>query len=82
MENIDSILERLLTDDLGVPPDLVHAGCFFSSGELDSFDLIRLMELLQERLEINIDWSAVVPDNLDSISAMAQLVKSTRMHRV
>jgi len=79
---IESKIERILLDDLGVSPDLVHAGYLFSGAELDSFDRIRLVELLQERFEIQIDWSAVIPENFDSISAMVQLIRTIRMNRV
>jgi acyl carrier protein len=78
---IDSEIERILTHDLGLPSDLARAGCLFSDGMLDSFDRIRLVELLQEKFKIDIDWSELIPENLDSISAMAQLVKTTQTNR-
>ena len=48
---------------------------FFDEGMLDSFDLMTLVATLEERFEIKIDGTDILPENFANVSAIETLVQ-------
>ena len=48
---------------------------FIDDGLLDSFDIVTLVEEIEERFEIEMSGSDIVPDNFVSVSAIEKLVE-------
>jgi acyl carrier protein len=69
METVITILKR-------VRPELEFKGVndFFSRGMLDSFDLTVLISALEERFDISIDGTDIVPENFRSVEAILALL--------
>ena len=72
-----SMLKTYLRDDLDVDfVDLTDDSALFSSGIIDSFALVSLMALLEDKGGIRISPSDVKIENFDSITRMMNLVQS------
>ena len=50
---------------------------FIEDGLLDSFDIISLISMLEEKYEIKIDGLDIVPENFFSVDSIAELVKKS-----
>ena len=50
---------------------------FIEEGLLDSFDLVALVTMLEERFSIYIDALDVVPENFGSVEAISALVRKS-----
>ena len=50
---------------------------FVMDGLLDSFDIISLSNMLEEKYGITIDGLDIVPENFASVDAIAELVKKS-----
>lgn len=50
---------------------------FIEDGFLDSFDIMQLVESLEEIFDIKIDGLDIVPENFVSIKAMSALVEKS-----
>ena len=50
---------------------------FVMDGLLDSFDIISLSNMLEEKYSITIDGLDIVPENFASVDAIAALVKKS-----
>lgn len=48
---------------------------FIEDGYLDSFDIVSLISMLEEKFDISIDGLDIVPENFISYDAMVALVK-------
>ncbi len=48
---------------------------FVEDGLLDSFDVITLIDMIEERYGVKIDGLDIVPENFCSAEAIAELVK-------
>lgn len=73
MKELMEILEELRPDvNFDVERHLVTEGVF------DSFDIVNLIDMLDEKFEINIKPSLITPDNFDSVEAMIGLINSLR----
>lgn len=69
-DEIKEILEELRPDlDAETEKDLIDAGT------LDSFDIISLVSELNDSFDIHISVEDLVPDNLNTLDAMVQLVE-------
>lgn len=53
---------------------------FVMDGLLDSFDIISLSSMLEEKYEITIDGLDIVPENYATIDAIIALVKKSGGH--
>lgn len=73
MNKLMEILEELRPDiDFDTEKQLVTGGIF------DSFDIVTLIDLIDEIFEINIKPSLVTPANFDSVEAMMGLINSLK----
>ena len=50
---------------------------FVMDGLLDSFDIISLSNMLEEKYDITVDGLDIVPENFASVDAIAALVKKS-----
>ena len=57
--------------------DFTDSEDFVMDGLLDSFDIITLSNMLEEKYGISIDGLDIVPENFASVEAIAALVKKT-----
>jgi len=76
LEETKKIVAQVLLHELGAQPDLVSAGCLFSRDGLDSFDRLRLIDMLEERFGIKIIWQDIVPETFDSIDSISRLLQT------
>lgn len=57
--------------------DFLESKDFIIDGLLDSFDIVSLTSMLEEKYGITIDGLDIVPENYASIEALAGLVKKS-----
>ena len=57
--------------------DFEESSDFVMDGLLDSFDIISLTSMLEEKYKITIDGLDIVPENFCSVEAIAGLVKKS-----
>ena len=55
--------------------DFTDSDDFVMDGLLDSFDIISLVSMLEEKYGIKVDGLDIVPENFSSLDAIAALVK-------
>ena len=68
-EKVLNILKEVKpTKDLADVTDIIE------SGYLDSFELMSLIAMLSEAFDIEIDVDEIVPENFNSVDAMAAMV--------
>lgn len=69
-DEIKEIMEELRPDlDMETETDLID------QGTLDSFDIISLVSELNDAFDIHISVEDLVPENLNTLDAMVQLVE-------
>ena len=57
--------------------DFTESKDFIMDGLLDSFDIISLVSMLEEKYNVKIDGLDIVPENFASINAITTLVKKS-----
>lgn len=57
--------------------DFTDSDDFVMDGLLDSFDIISLVSMLEEKYECKVDGLDIVPENFSSVDAMIVLVKKS-----
>ena len=70
MEEIYAILK-----DLRPEFDFRGSGDYVEDGFLDSFDIISLVSVLEEKYHVNIDGLDIVPDNFCTADAIVRLLE-------
>ena len=60
--------------DMKQAPELDESIELINSGFLDSFDVINLVSLLETQFHIKIAADLIVPENLETLQAMTDLV--------
>lgn len=55
--------------------DFASSSDFAEEGLLDSFDIISLVDMLEEKYQIKIDALDILPENFCSVEAIVALVK-------
>lgn len=70
MNDILSILKDLRPEE-----DFENSKNFFEDGLLDSFDLVTLVTVLEEKYDIMIDPLDMVPENFESVETIIELVR-------
>lgn len=69
----ESILEALKRVNEDV--DFENAEDFIEEGLLDSFDIVTLVEELEDEFSIEISGTDIVPENFVNLDAIAELVQ-------
>ncbi len=57
--------------------DFSESDNFVEDGMLDSFDIITLTNMLEERFGIKIDGLDIVPENFYTVGSIAELVRKS-----
>ncbi len=57
--------------------DFKESEDFVMDGLLDSFDIISLVSMLEEKYNIKVDGLEIVPENFASVEAIISLVKKS-----
>jgi acyl carrier protein len=71
--DVRSLLVSL--DDMGSPLEIEGHESLFETGYLDSLKLIQLVEELQFHFRIRIGAKDLIPDNFESVDAIAEFVE-------
>lgn len=50
---------------------------FIDDGFLDSFDIVTLISEIEEKYEISIDGLDIIPENFETINAIADLIEKS-----
>ncbi len=58
--------------------DFDNSNDFVSEGLLDSFDIISLVSMLEEKYSIKIEGIEIIPENFASVETIEALVKKYR----
>jgi acyl carrier protein len=72
---MNDIMEML--EELRPEFDFTESDNFIEDGLLDSFDIISLSNMLEEKYGITIDGLDIVPENYSSVEAIAALVEKS-----
>ena len=70
-------MDELLTLLKGICPkvDFVNEKKLIDDGKLDSFDIISIVNELNEHYDIEIDVDDLEPDNFNTVEAMLELIE-------
>lgn len=71
-DNILKILEEIRPEF-----DYTESRNFIADGLLDSFDIISLVSILEERYGITIDGLDIIPENFNSVEAIEAVIKKS-----
>ena len=71
----DEILDML--SELRPEFDFMTSNDFVFDGLLDSFDIISLVSMLEEKYECKVDGLDIVPENFSSVDVIIELVKKS-----
>lgn len=72
-------METILNMLMEIRPEHDFKNCddFIEEGLLDSFDIITLIDMIQEEYNVTIDGLDIVPENFCSVEAIASLVEKS-----
>ena len=73
-------MDELLTLLNGICPkvDFVNEKKLIDDGKLDSFDIISIVNELNEHYDIEIDVDDLEPENFNTVEAMLELIEKLR----
>ena len=71
----EQIMEML--NELRPEFDFEDSDDFVMDGLLDSFDIISLVSMLEEKYECKVDGLDIVPENFSSVVVIVELVKKS-----
>ena len=71
----EQIMEML--NELRPEFDFEDSDDFVMDGLLDSFDIISLVSILEEKYECKVDGLDIVPENFSSVDVIVELVKKS-----
>ncbi len=72
----EAILEML--SELRPEFDFTASDDFVMDGMLDSFDIISLTSMIEERYDIKIDGLDIVPENYSSVESIEALINKSK----
>ena len=75
---MDKIYEIL--NDLRPEFDFKESKSFVEDGLLDSFDIVTLVSELEEKFDIMIDALDILPENFETVDAIAAVIKKNGGH--
>ena len=58
--------------------DFKDSDNFVMDGLLDSFDIISLISILEEKYDVKIDGLDIVPENFSSVESIENLIKKSK----
>lgn len=74
--NRETMKEKIVEILKEIRPEFEFEGVadFFEEGMLDSFDLMTLVSTLDERFQVKIDGTDILPENFANVDAIVALV--------
>ena len=72
--DIRSKVIEYLKEEIGVDAGIAEDDPLFSTGTVDSFDLVRILSFLKEQYGLELSPLEVSLDNLDSVARISELV--------
>jgi len=70
MEKLIELLEKIIPNvDFGNSTSLI------TDGELDSIEIVSIVEMLEAEYNIQIGWDDIEPDNFESVKAIYAMVQ-------
>lgn len=73
MEKIINIMSEIISEI-----DLQAEKALVTDGYIDSFDIVTIIDRLEEEFDISIPVESMVPENFESVEAIFALVKSIK----
>ena len=73
---MDEILSLLI--EVRPESDFASSNDFIADGLLDSFDMVMLIDELEEKFDVKIDGTEIIPENFVSVDAIIQPIESSR----
>ena len=67
----------IMLNELRPEFDYSESGDFIMDGLLDSFDVISLVSMLEDKYKVKIDGLDIVPENFASVETIEALVKKS-----
>lgn len=74
MNDAAAVVERFLVEDLGLADSIGHDRDLLASDLLDSQGILEIVVFLEERFDIEIGDEDLIPENFQSVDAMAAFV--------
>lgn len=75
MSDVRSKIKNFLNESLEVDiSSISDSEELFTSGLIDSFSLIELLEFLEQELNFTVDFAEIIVDDFDTIDALVKLV--------
>jgi acyl carrier protein len=71
-------VKALLSDELGLPPDIEDSEGIFSGGYLQSIDVVTIILLLREKFAVVVRPDEVSLGNFDSIALISNFIERER----
>jgi acyl carrier protein len=72
--DIQSKVIEYLKEEIGIDAGIAEDDPLFSTGTVDSFDLVRILSFLKEQYGLELSPLEVSLDNLDSVARISELV--------
>ena len=72
--NVEASVRTFLKDELGKDPDVGREDSLLESGTVDSVGVMRLVAFLETTYGITVEEDDLMPDNFDTIAAIAAFV--------
>ena len=74
LHEVESDIFQYLRDELGVAEDLTRDDPLFTSGAIDSFDLLQILAFVKEHYSLEVPPLDVSLENFDTVARMGALV--------
>ncbi|MEW6607150.1 MAG: acyl carrier protein [bacterium] len=77
---IEGAIRKFIEDDLleDSMTELSNNDSLLEKGIIDSFNMVKLLTFIESTFSVKIDDEELMPENFDSISAIANFVKNKR----
>ncbi|MEW6618915.1 MAG: acyl carrier protein [bacterium] len=77
---IEGAIRKFIEDDLleDSMTELSNNDSLLEKGIIDSFNMVKLLTFIESTFSLKIDDEELMPENFDSISAIANFVKNKR----
>ena len=76
--DIQSQVIEYLEEEIGIDSGIAKDDPLFSTGAVDSFDLVRILSFLKEQYDLELSPLEVSLENLDSVARISELVSKRR----
>lgn len=74
MQTVDPADIRQMLEEIRPDTDFSASANFAEDGLLDSFDIVTLVTMIDEKYGVDVDGREIVPENFGSVDSIAALV--------